>query len=320
MSAESGQGSITSVLTETRVFPPPPDFARQAHVTSLEQYEALWNWAKDDPEGFWAEQAQAVHWFKTWDKVLDWSTPPFAKWFVGATDQRLVQLRRPPLRGPEQEQGRDRLGGRAGRPPRAPLPGPPARGLEVRQRAQGARRQEGRRRRGLHADGPRAGRSRCWPAPDRGAAHGRLRRLQRRGARRAGSRTARPRCSSPPTAATAAARSSRSRGTPTAPRPSCPTIEHVVVLKRTGHDDRLHRGPRPLVARPDGRGVGRLPRRAARQRAPALHPLHLGLDRQAQGHPPHDRRLPRRHDDVDASGSSTSRTTTPTSAPPTSAG
>ncbi len=85
MSAETGQGSITSVLTETRVFPPPPEFARQAHVTSLEQYESLWNWAKDDPEGFWAEQAKAVHWFKTWDKVLDWSDAPFAKWFVGAT-------------------------------------------------------------------------------------------------------------------------------------------------------------------------------------------------------------------------------------------
>src|ERR1700710_2626465 len=85
MSADSGQGSIESVLTETRVFPPPPEFARQAHVTSLEQYESLWNWAKDDPEGFWAEQAKSVHWLKTWDKVLDWSEAPFARWFVGAT-------------------------------------------------------------------------------------------------------------------------------------------------------------------------------------------------------------------------------------------
>ena len=39
----------------------------------------------------------------------------------------------------------------------------------------------------------------------------------------------------------------------------------------------------------------RLPRRAARQRAPALHPLHLRLDRQAEGRPAHDRRLPARH-------------------------
>ena len=42
----------------------------------------MWTRAKDDPEGFWAEQAQALHWDRPWDKVLDWN-PPFAKWFVG---------------------------------------------------------------------------------------------------------------------------------------------------------------------------------------------------------------------------------------------
>ena len=35
-----------------------------------------------DPEGFWAEQAQKLDWFKTWDKTLNWD-PPFAKWFDG---------------------------------------------------------------------------------------------------------------------------------------------------------------------------------------------------------------------------------------------
>ena len=54
--------------------------------------------------------AQTLHWSKPWDKVLDWN-PPFAKWFVGGQAQRLVQLRRPPLRRPDQEQGGDHLGG-----------------------------------------------------------------------------------------------------------------------------------------------------------------------------------------------------------------
>ena len=36
----------------------------------------------EDPEGFWAEEARKLDWFRTWDKVLDWA-PPFAKWFVG---------------------------------------------------------------------------------------------------------------------------------------------------------------------------------------------------------------------------------------------
>jgi acetyl-CoA synthetase len=82
MSQSQGVGSITSVLQETRVFPPPAAFARQAHISGIDQYQVLWNRAKDDPEGFWAEQAEALHWDKPWDKVLDWN-PPFAKWFIG---------------------------------------------------------------------------------------------------------------------------------------------------------------------------------------------------------------------------------------------
>ncbi len=85
MTAEPGGGSITSVLVENRVFPPPADFAKSAHVASLEQYQALWQRAKDDPEGFWAEMAGNVSWMSPWTKVLDWSNPPFAKWFVGAS-------------------------------------------------------------------------------------------------------------------------------------------------------------------------------------------------------------------------------------------
>src|SRR5690349_18209406 len=82
MPSDQDGGSITSVLHETRVFPPTEAFARQAHIGSLAEYEALWNRAKDDPEGFWAEQARSLHWDRPWDKVLDWQ-PPFAKWFVG---------------------------------------------------------------------------------------------------------------------------------------------------------------------------------------------------------------------------------------------
>ncbi|SIO61941.1 acetyl-coenzyme A synthetase [Singulisphaera sp. GP187] len=81
MSAENG-GSIVSILTENRVFPPPSEFAAKAHISSLEQYESLWNRAKDDPAGFWGEMAQTLEWSKPWDQVLDWN-PPFAKWFVG---------------------------------------------------------------------------------------------------------------------------------------------------------------------------------------------------------------------------------------------
>ncbi len=83
MTADTGGGSIESILTESRVFPPPPGFAERAHVGSLGEYQRLWDWARDSPEDFWAEAAKAVDWFAPWSKVLDWK-PPHAKWFVDA--------------------------------------------------------------------------------------------------------------------------------------------------------------------------------------------------------------------------------------------
>jgi acetyl-CoA synthetase len=74
--------NITSVLKETRQFPPSADFAAAAHIKSLSEYEKLFNQAKDDPEGFWAKQAESLHWFKKWDTVLSWKEP-HAQWFIG---------------------------------------------------------------------------------------------------------------------------------------------------------------------------------------------------------------------------------------------
>jgi acetyl-CoA synthetase len=74
--------SIESVLTENRSFPPPAEFASQAHIKSYADYEAMYARAAADPEGFWAEIAGALEWAKPWDKVLDWKLPD-AKWFVG---------------------------------------------------------------------------------------------------------------------------------------------------------------------------------------------------------------------------------------------
>jgi acetyl-CoA synthetase len=81
MSSDSSS-NITSVLKETRQFPPPAAFAAQAHVKSLSEYERLYQRATTDLEGFWAEQAASLAWFKKWDKVLEWREP-HAKWFVG---------------------------------------------------------------------------------------------------------------------------------------------------------------------------------------------------------------------------------------------
>src|SRR5262245_39333291 len=80
--SSSGQ-NITSVLQETRVFPPPPSFAQSAHIKSAEEADAMRKWAATDPDGFWAEQAKSLTWFKPFTQVLDWSDAPHARWFVG---------------------------------------------------------------------------------------------------------------------------------------------------------------------------------------------------------------------------------------------
>jgi acetyl-CoA synthetase len=46
------------------------------------KYSEVYERSLKDPDGFWAEEARKLEWYRTWDKVLDWS-PPFAKWFEG---------------------------------------------------------------------------------------------------------------------------------------------------------------------------------------------------------------------------------------------
>ena len=70
-------------MDQKETFPPPPEFAKRASIGSLKDYEKLYAAADRDPEKFWAERARDLHWFAPWKKVLDWSNPPFAKWFIG---------------------------------------------------------------------------------------------------------------------------------------------------------------------------------------------------------------------------------------------
>jgi acetyl-CoA synthetase len=70
------------VLHEDRVFTPEADFSSHAHIKTMEQYQSLYKDAQDNPEKFWGEIADELHWFKRWDKVLDWNCPN-AQGFVG---------------------------------------------------------------------------------------------------------------------------------------------------------------------------------------------------------------------------------------------
>jgi acetyl-CoA synthetase len=72
--------NISDLLSEDRVFPPPPDFTARAIVSDRSIYEH----AASDPEAFWAEQAERLVWFKRWGTVMRW-TPPWVTWFEGGT-------------------------------------------------------------------------------------------------------------------------------------------------------------------------------------------------------------------------------------------
>ncbi len=76
--AAEGEQVISDLLVEERRFSPSEEFVRRAVVTDPEVREK----AMADPEAFWAGFAEQLTWFRKWDKVLEWD-PPHAQWFVG---------------------------------------------------------------------------------------------------------------------------------------------------------------------------------------------------------------------------------------------
>jgi acetyl-CoA synthetase len=80
--SEKPQIAIESTLQETRVFPPSAEFSEAAHIKSFEEYEKLYAESVENPEQFWANQANNLHWFTQWNKTLEWNEP-HAQWFVG---------------------------------------------------------------------------------------------------------------------------------------------------------------------------------------------------------------------------------------------
>ena len=75
---EPTNDTLSNLLHEERRFDPPQGFAADANVTS-----DVYDRARADRLGFWAGEAEQLSWARPWDQVLDWSNPPFAKWFAG---------------------------------------------------------------------------------------------------------------------------------------------------------------------------------------------------------------------------------------------
>lgn len=71
--------TIEALMSEQRTFAPSKEFTSQANIGSSSVYQD-----GEDFEPFWEKQAESLIWRKRWTKVLDWSNAPFAKWFVDA--------------------------------------------------------------------------------------------------------------------------------------------------------------------------------------------------------------------------------------------
>ncbi len=70
--------TLENLSSETRRFAPPEALGANANVQADAYAQG-----SADRLGYWATQADRLSWTKRWDQVLDWSNPPFAKWFVG---------------------------------------------------------------------------------------------------------------------------------------------------------------------------------------------------------------------------------------------
>ena len=70
-------------MSDSKTYAPPSEFSSRAHVKSTEEYRALYERAKTNPEAFWGDLAATeLTWFRPFLKTLDWD-PPSAKWFPG---------------------------------------------------------------------------------------------------------------------------------------------------------------------------------------------------------------------------------------------
>jgi acetyl-CoA synthetase len=76
--SDSDKGGLSNLMHEERHFDPPEELAKNANAKA-DAYDE----ADADRLAFWGKQAERISWDTPFDEVLDWSNPPFAKWFVG---------------------------------------------------------------------------------------------------------------------------------------------------------------------------------------------------------------------------------------------
>lgn len=77
--------AIESLLEERRVIHPPKSLSEKAYIKSLDEYRDIYERSEQDLEGFWSEKAEELlDWYEKWDKVLEYSFKEkiYVKWFI----------------------------------------------------------------------------------------------------------------------------------------------------------------------------------------------------------------------------------------------
>ena len=256
------------------------------------RFDEVYRRSLEEPEAFWAEAAAAIDWVEPWERVLDDSRAPFYRWFTRRPAEHLLQRARPPRRARPRRPARADL--RLARHRRRPRPSPTASCATRVARFAGALAAQGVER----GDRviiympmvPEAVIAMLACARHRRGPLGRLRRLRRERAREPDRRRAaeggrlgvvRDRAGAHRRLQAAARRGDRARRRRS---PSAASSSSGRMLEAE-----LDRRARPRLGRRGrGRRAGRLRRR--RGDRSALHPLHLGHDRPAEGHRPRQRR------------------------------
>ena len=71
-------------MKDCKKYFPPREFQKKAAIKSFRQYKEIYKHSINDPRDFWAERAMELHWFKKWEKVLEYDfTEAYVKWFEG---------------------------------------------------------------------------------------------------------------------------------------------------------------------------------------------------------------------------------------------
>ena len=316
MADDSSGATIEALGAETRTFPPPDDFADQALVADRSLHEE----AEQDRVAFWERQArELLDWREPWTEGLQWNLP-YAEWFVGG---KLNMTENCLDRHVEAGRG-DKVAYHWEGEPGDTRTFTYAELLSQVNRCANA----------LAEMGVTKGDRVCFYMPMIPELPIAMLACARIGAPHSvvfggfSASALADRINDAEAKVLITADAGYRRGEPSTLKPAARRrprrhVDHRARHRRQplrhepGHDRRSRR----LVARGDGGSERRVPRRGDGQRGPAVPAVHLGHDRQAQGHHAHDRRLPD-PGRVHPTGTCSTSTPTPTctGAPPTSAG